>query len=135
MANKFYPLGLEGFAGGDLAWDTDTIKVAGCSSTYVYSASHQFLSSVTGILSTTAALSSKTYALGVLDAADTVFTAVTSGSTLTQLIVYQDTGSAATSRLLLHYDTKSDTTAISVVTNGGDITITWSNSADKMAHL
>lgn len=133
MANTWYPKGLEAFAGGDAAWDTDTIKVAGCSAGYVYSAAHQFLSSVTNILSTTAALSSKTFALGVLDAADLSFIAVGSGSTLTQLVVYQDTGVAGTSRLLLHYDTKGDATAISVVTNGGDIAIAW--NAAGLANL
>lgn len=126
MANKFFPKALEGFAGGDIAWDTDTIKVAGCSSTYVYNAAHQFLSSVTGVLATTAALGSKTYALGVLDAADSVLTAVAAGSTLTQLVVYADTGVAGTSRLILHLDTKADATAIAVVTNGGDIQLLWS---------
>lgn len=127
MANKFYPKGLEGFAGGDVAWDSDTIKVVGLDASYVYNAAHDFLADVAGgaRLATSAALGSKTLLLGVLDAADTSLVAVPSGDTLTQLVVYQDTGVEATSRLLIHFDTKADLTAISIPTNGSTISVEW----------
>jgi hypothetical protein len=127
VANKWFPKGLEGFAGGDVAWDTDTIKVVGVSAAYVYDAAHDFLADVAGgaRLQTSAALGTKTLLNGVLDAADISLLSVVSGSTLTQLLVFQDTGVEATSRLLIHYDTKGDGNPISVLTNGGNIDIVW----------
>lgn len=127
MPNKFFPIGLQGFAGGDVAWDTDTIKVVGCSAAYVYSAAHDFLDDVGGgaRLVTSAAFASKTYALGVLDAADISLVALAGGVVLTQLVVYQSTGVDATSRLLLHFDTRGDGTPISVTGNGGNVDIVW----------
>lgn len=98
---------------------------------------HQFLSDVTGggggtIVSTTAALTSKTVALGVADAADTLFAAVASGSACPYVIVYQDTGSAGTSRLIAYIDTA---TGLPVTPSGADITVTWDNGANKIFAL
>lgn len=127
MANKWYPKGLEGFAGGDVAWDTDTIKVYGLDADYTYNAAHDFLDDVPAgaRLQLSAALGTKTFALGVLDAADTQLDLVPTGNTLTQLVVYVATGSDATSRLLIHFDTKGDGTPISITTNGGHVQVLW----------
>lgn len=135
MANKWFPKGLEGFAGGDVAWDTDSILVVGLSNAYVYAAGHDFLDDVPAgaRLKTSAALTGKTMVNGVLKAADTQLDLVAAGATLTQLVVYQSTGVDATSRLLIHYDTNGDGTPISVATNGGHIAIAW--NATGMATL
>lgn len=135
MSNAAYPKGREGFAGGDVAWDTDTIKLVAVASGYVYSAAHQFLSSVTSRVATSTAFTAKTITDGVLDAADVTLSAVPVGSTITAIIIYQDTGDEATSRLLFYLDTKADTTAVNVVTNGGNITVTWNEGTTKIAQI
>jgi len=137
MANTFYPKGRQGFAGGDVAWDTDTIKLVAVDATYVYDAAHDFLDDVAALarIATSSAFTTKTIVDGVLDADNVTLSSVPVGDTITGIIVYQDTGVEATSRLLMFFDTKGDTTPISVETNGGDITVTWNDGATKIAQI
>ena len=120
MANKLYPLGKEGFLAGDIDWDANAIKIRLLDNTYVYSAAHQFLSDTTGEVATSANLGSKTVTNGAADAADFTFSAV-SGNQVTQFIIYADTGTPTTSRLIAHFDTA---TGLPVTPNGGDIDFT-----------
>jgi len=53
------------------------------------------------------------------------YTAVT-GASIEALLIYIDTGSAATSRLVAYIDT--GVTGLPVTPNGGDIVITWNAS-------
>lgn len=137
MSNTIYPKGREGFAGGDVAWDSDTIKLVAVDSGYVYSSAHDFLDDVGAAarVATSSAFTTKSITDGVLDADDVTLASLPAGDTITAIIVFQDTGVEATSRLLLFFDTKSDTTAISVATNGGDVVVSWSNSATKIAQI
>lgn len=129
MANSLYPLWkqelIKGTAGTFL---TGTLKVALVDTgTYTYSATHQFFSSVTGVAGTPVALGSKTYTNGVLDAADSTFTAVSNGLVSCEaLVFYIDSGSAATSPLVAYMDT--GITNMPVTPNGGDISVTWNAS-------
>ena len=59
-------------------------------------------------------------ALGVFDAADVAFTTVT-GDPSEVLVIYKDTGSAATSPLIAYIDTA---TGLPVTPNGGNINVT-----------
>ncbi|MBM4453018.1 MAG: hypothetical protein FJ013_00350 [Chloroflexi bacterium] len=133
MANKLYPKGREAFLAGDLDWDANNIKVVLVDATYTYSDSHQYLSSIDAgdRVATSGNLASKTVTDGVADAADVTFSAV-SGNQVTQFVIYQDTGNAATSRLIAHIDTAS---GLPLTPNGGDITITWDNGASKIFKL
>jgi len=63
-------------------------------------------------------------AVGVFDAADTVFTAL-SGDPSESLIVFEDSGSEATSDLLAFWDTA---TGLPLTPNGGDVTVQWNAS-------
>lgn len=137
MANALYAKGREGFLAGDIAWDSDTIKVVAADAGYVFSAAHDFLDDVGAAarVATSSALTGKTTTDGVADANDVTYTALPAGDTITSLVVFQDTGVEATSRLIAYYDTKADTTAISVPTNGGDVVVAWSNGTDKMFKL
>lgn len=130
MANALAASARQAWLEGSISWLSDTIKVVLVSSSYTYSAAHDFLDDVAiGYrVATSSALTSKTSTNGAADAADVTFTAVAGGSTVTGLWVYKDTGVAGTSRLLFWYDTKSDTTPINITTNGGDIQISWSAS-------
>lgn len=94
-----------------------TVKCQIASATYTYSASHQFLSDLSGLLNSAQTLASKTYVSGKFTSASVTFTAVTTGSTATQFICWVDTGSSATSRLVVQLN------GFSVPTNGGDIVL------------
>lgn len=63
-------------------------------------------------------------ATGTVDAADTVFTSV-SGNQSEEIVIYQDTGTPATSPLVVRFDTA---TGLPVTPNGGNITVVWSGS-------
>lgn len=69
---------------------------------------------------------------GVFDAADSTFTsvAVSGSKTVQALVVYKDTGSAATSPLIAYIDGFT-----AVTPSGGNITVTWDNGASKIFAL
>ena len=129
MANALYPKWKEQLlqftANNDL--DGQTVKVALVDTgTYTYSSAHQFYSSVSSaVIGTPQTIGSKTYTDGVFDGADVTFTAVT-GNSVEALVIYIDTGSAATSPLIAYIDTS--VTGLPVTPNGGDISITWNAS-------
>jgi len=92
---------------------------------YVYSAAHEFWSSANAnVVGTPTALSSKSTTVedACFDAADVTFNSVT-GSQVTALILYKDTGSAATSPLIAYID--SAASGLPVTPNGGNITVSW----------
>ena len=95
MANVVYPTGMKAFADADIDYLVDDIKIVAMSSTYVYSSAHDFRDDLSGVVATSANLSSKTSTGGVLDAADPVFTSVT-GSTIVSFAMFKDTGTNST---------------------------------------
>lgn len=130
MASALYNKAKESFLSQNpsIDIDTDTIKVAlvNVSTDYTYSASHQYKSSVTSYSGTTdQTLGTKTVTNGTFDAADSTFTsvAIDGSKTVAALVIYKDTGNAATSPLIAYIDGFS-----AVTPNGGNIGITWSLS-------
>lgn len=129
MADLLYPLGKEAILNGDIDIDTDTIKVAlvDLTADYTYSAAHQFKSSVTSYSGTTdQTVTPITKTSGTVDSSGSpTFSSVSQSSTKTvgALVVYKDTGAAATSPLIAYIDITSPVTP-----NGGDISITWNAS-------
>ena len=129
MANALYPKWKEQLlqftANNDI--EAGTVKVALIDTgTYTYNSADQFWSSASSAsVGTPQTIGSKTYTNGVFDGADVTFTAVT-GNSVEALIIYIDTGSAATSPLVAYIDTS--VTGLPVTPNGGDISITWSAS-------
>lgn len=133
MANALYPTGKEGLLDGSWNWN-DTIKVALVRG-YTYSSTHKFLSpdiTSAGTVVATLTLIGKSSTLGVADAADDNFAAVASGPAAQALVFYKDTGSAATSRLVLFVDTA---TGLPVTPNGSIITVTFDPGANKIFAL
>ena len=127
MANAIYPkykeAVLQSSANSSL---TGTVKAALVDSgTYTYSAAHEFLSSLTGVVGTAQTIGTKTYTGGVFDGDNVTYTSV-SGSSAEAIVIYIDTGVAGTSRLVAYLDTGF--TGLPVTPNGGDITITWNAS-------
>lgn len=129
MANVLYPLFKQGLLSPGLDLSTLTLKaVLVDTGAYTYSAGHQFLSSVPSgaRAGTPQTLASKTVALGVFDAADVTFPSVPAGTStgagIEAAVIYVDTGTEATSRLIAYIDTA---TGLPVTPNGGNITVTW----------
>jgi hypothetical protein len=135
MANALYDKGREAFLSGTISWSSDNIKVVltDAADYTVNLATHQFLSDVAsgGRVATSGNLASKTVTAGVADAADVTFSAVT-GDQSECLVIYKDTGSAATSPLIAYIDTA---TGLPVTPNGADITVTWDNGSNKIFKL
>ena len=125
MPNALYPYGKAEMMRGAINLVSDTIVaylVDGAD--YTYSSAHKFLSDVAAIGRVDSfTLASKTVSdAGVFDAADGSFAAAT-GDPSEIIILVKDTGVAATSQLILYYDT--GVTGLPVTPNGGDINVTW----------
>jgi hypothetical protein len=128
MANTIYPLYKQALLDGDANIDLNdlTVKVALVDTgTYTYSAAHQFLTSLTGVVSTAQTIANTTVANGLFDGDNVTYTGVT-GNSAEALVLYIDTGTAGTSRLVAYIDT--GVTGLPVTPNGGDISITWNAS-------
>lgn len=129
MANAIYPLYKQALldASSDSDLNDGTVKVALVDSAdYTYSAAHDFYNDVSAaVVGTPQTIANSTVTNGLFDGDDVTFTAV-SGDPCEALIIYIDTGNAATSRLVAYIDT--GVTGLPVTPNGGDITITWNAS-------
>lgn len=129
MANALYPKWKEQLlqftANNNLS--AGTVKVALVDTgVYTYNSADQFYTSVSSaVVGTPQTIGSKTFTNGVFDGADVTFTTVT-GASIEALVLYVDTGTAATSPLVAYIDTS--VTGLPVTPNGGDISITWNAS-------
>lgn len=132
MPNTFYPKGAEKILRAAINFDTDTIKVAIVSDAYTYSAAHEFLADAGTLVGTAQTLGTKATTGGVFDAADPSFGAIAPGSTAKAAILFKDTGNPSTSPLLAYID---QLTGFPFATNGGGVSIPWSNGAGKIFSL
>lgn len=135
MANALYDLGRESFLKGEISWSADNIKVV-LVDTGSYTANmstDQFLSDVPAAarVATSGNLGTKTTSAGVADAANVTLSAV-SGAVSEALVIYDDGASSTVSRLIAYIDSA---TGLPVTPNGGDITITWDDGANKIFKL
>lgn len=134
MANALFSAGREGVLDRTIDATASTLTVALVRG-YAFSAAHKFVSDLTGAggsVVASSALTSKTYTSGVLDAADVTFSAVASGTACSCLVVYNNTGTDAASRLLAFIDTA---TGLPVTPNGGDVDVAWDNGSNKIFKL
>ena len=133
MANAIYPKykqsALSGDANTDLIQSGATVApfVAMVNTTsYTYNATHQFYSSLAGVVGTDQQLTTPVATNGTFDADDVTYTSVT-GSAVGALVIYRkNAGANTTWRLTLYEDT--GVTGLPVTPNGGNITITWNAS-------
>ncbi len=131
MANGLYTKGIEGLMSAEIDLVDDTIKctLVDAADYTVDLAAHDFINDVpAGARVATATLGSKSVTGGAFDAADVTFSAVT-GDPSEALVIWKDTGVESTSRLIMYIDTA---TGLGVTPNGGDITVTWDNGANKI---
>jgi len=129
MANAIYPKFKEALLDGSTNIDLNdgTVKVALVDTgTYTYNAAHDFYDDVSSaVVGTPQTIANTTVTAGVFDGDNVTYTSVT-GNTVEALVIYIDTGSPSTSRLVAYIDTS--VTGLPVTPNSGDISITWSNA-------
>jgi hypothetical protein len=99
---------------------------------YVYSASHQFYSSISAnIQGTPQEITTPTVAAGLFDGDNVTYTAVT-GSTVGAIVIYrQNSGASSTWRLVLYLDTA--VASFPMTPAGGNIIVVW--NAAGIFHL
>jgi hypothetical protein len=147
MANALYPKFKEallnqaaGTAAINLSSDTNIkvalVNISGSTNAYTYSSSHQYFSSVstnsTAVVGTSGALGSKTVTNGVFDADDVTVTGVSGTNVIGALVIYKDTGTAASSPLIAFLDSG---TGLSITPNGGSVTVSWDSGANRIFAL
>ncbi len=133
MANAIYPLWKQEIMKGtsnNLLNSAEGATGVYCAlvdtGTYIYSAAHQFYSSLSGVVGTDQEILTKTQTNGTFDGTDLTFTAVT-GATVEALVLYRKNAGANTTWPLIAY-IDTGVTGLPVTPNGGNITITWNAS-------
>ena len=110
---------------------SDTIKCALIDTgAYTYADAHQYWSSVPApaIVGTPTNLANKTITSGVFDADDVLYQSLT-GPSIEAVILYKDTGNAATSPLLAYLD------GISILPQGNDLVVVWDQGPYRIFSL
>lgn len=128
MANAIYPAYkqalLDALSNTDL--NDGTVKVALIDTgTYTYSSAHDFYDDVSGVVGTPQTINNTTVTNGLFDGDDVTFSAL-SGATVEALIIYIDTGTPSTSRLVAYLDT--GVTGLPLTPSGTDVDIAWDGS-------
>jgi hypothetical protein len=136
VANFIYGKAKQSLLNGEFNISSDSLKVLLVTDSYVPSQNtDQFVSNISGsyIKERTSSLTNVTNILGVIDA-DDVTVAEYSGLAFKALVIYKDSGTDSTSRLLAYIDTATGIPflGINAVTN---ITINWSNGSNKIISL
>lgn len=136
MANSLYDKGRESFLKKQIDMvNDDIVALLVDSSGYTRNlSSDQFLTDIPSgaILATSDPLSTKTTAAGVFDADDVVWASVPATGQGDYVVLFQDTGTPSTSRLIGIIDTG---TGLPVTPNGGDITAVWASGSTKIFKL
>jgi hypothetical protein len=135
MANTLYDEARRLFLEAGINWLTDDIKVvlvdAGAYTPNF--TTHQNLADIgqSARITPGVLLTGKATTGGAADANDVTFSAV-SGPSIESIVIYRDSGSDATSKLIAWLDTA---TGLPITPNGGDIIVTWDNGANKIFRL
>jgi hypothetical protein len=130
MANAIYPKFKQSLLAGDTNSDLDTNTTTDgvyCvlvdTGTYTYSSSHQFYSSISGIVGTEQRIVNPTVTDGVFDGDNVDFGAVTGSSAEALIFFRKNSGANTTWRLVAYIDT--GVTNLPVTPNSGNIDIAW----------
>lgn len=133
MANAIYPKWKETIMKAEANSELDSAEGATgvfCAlvdtGTYTYSATHQFYSSLSGVVGTDQEILSKTMTNGTFDGTNLTYTAV-SGASIEALVLYRKNAGANTTWPLIAY-IDTGVTGLPVTPNGGDISVSWNAS-------
>jgi S1-C subfamily serine protease len=136
MANFIYGKAKESLLNGQFNISSDSLKVLLVTQSYVPNQNtDQFVSNISGsyIKQRTSSLTNVTNTLGVIDA-DNILVSNYDGSAFKALVIYKDSGTDATSRLLAYIDTATGIPFLGINATT-DITINWSNGSNKIISL
>lgn len=130
MSNSLYDSIRKDMLDGNFNWGSLTIKAVLVDSGVTgFNASHVYRSSISSAeVGTATALTGKSTTGGAADAADTTFSSV-SGASCEAVVLFDDTGTPATSRLIAWIDSA---TGLPITPNGGDIIVVWDNGTNKI---
>jgi phage tail sheath gpL-like len=134
MANTVYSLYKQQILGaGGINLTSDTIKVALITASYTpnYATDQYYSICSANVVGTPQQITSPSVTGGVFNGAGVTFSSV-SGSQVTQMVIYKDTGTASTSPLIANINVS---TGLPVTPNGGNITISWDTGANKIFAL
>lgn len=128
VSNAFVDTGAQAFANGGINWGADTMRAALASASFTptYDAlgninNAQYYSDISAsVVGTPVTLGGKSAPGGLLTASNPTFSGVGGAVPLVRVWIYKWTGVAATSQLMLAYDTGS---GIPIQPSGGDITL------------
>lgn len=127
MANAIYPKYKEALLDAAANVDINDGTVKAALSTATYNSVHDFYDDVSAsTVGTPQTINNTTVTNGLFDGDNVTYTAVAGGSTVTAIIIYIDTGTASTSRLVAFIDT--GVTGFPLTTNGGDVNVNWNAS-------
>lgn len=135
MATALYDAGRQGFLDGNIDWDTNTIKALLVDADYTPNlATDDNLNDIPvgARVNTAQTLASKTVTAGVADSSDPVFSAVTNPTPIVAVVLYKDTGTESTSRLIAYIDNLE---GLPLTPNGGNVTVSWSNDSNRIFRL
>lgn len=133
--NGWYENAVESFARKGINWEADAIKAYPVGSGYVPNfATHDFVTVLAGnVVGSAVDIPNRLILDGaVLDGDDVVFSDVPSGAAVASVVVALDTGAAATSRLILFFDTGAN---FPMASTGGPISVQWDNGMNRIAKL
>lgn len=125
--SALYDPAREAFLTGGIDWSADDIRVVLVDTAdYVFSAAHSDLTDVPvgARVAVSGSLSGKTTTAGVADAADVSISGVT-GDPIEALVIYRHTDGA----LVAYID------GVTLTPNGGTVTVTWDDGANKIFKL
>jgi hypothetical protein len=132
MANALYDSGREGILDRSIDMTGD-VRAMLVKSSYTFSAAHKFLADLGAVDNgRSAALASHDYTAGVFDAADSTLTA-TAAAASGSLVLFQQTGSDATARVIAYIDTATGLPFTPAA--GQAVPLTWDNGANKIFKL
>lgn len=124
MSNEAYPKTIEAALG---AVCPNTVKIRALKSSYVYSTAHDFFNDVPSgdRLGSSVALTTVAFTNGILTADDPTITGLSNGDAIAAFVLYNDTGTESTSRLLAFIDTDASGAPISVTSDGSDLPLAF----------
>lgn len=135
MANALYDEGRRAFLAGEIDWLGTAMRIILVDAAdYTRDlALHDFLDDVPAGAreEESSNLTTKTEADGIADADNVTFSAAT-GDPCEEIIGFEETGTDGTSQLIFNIDTAS---GLPVTLNGGDVTVTWDDGANKIFKL
>ncbi len=125
MSNAWYPKFKEAALQAGVNLSSGTVKAVLIDTAVAsYNAAHQYYSSISaGAVGTPVTLASKTFTNGAFDAADVSVTGLSGAPSIEAVAIFIDTGSSATSPLVIWIDTA--TSGLPVAAGATQVDITW----------